>query len=430
MKALVLTTLLLLTVVAGARARTSEAPPLLDTPAIHVRINTLVAERLEQMPKVAAAKWRDVKAVSDPAREEALLATLRKDSAARGLDADAVVRFFELQMRLARETQARAFAQWHTEGCATCATAPDLASLRKTLDGIGQAQLRMLYLLAARDRESVLPAIPAALSARLGELVPDAASRAQLLRAIAEVRLIAPSGLARARANGVLRFGVPGDYAPFALQRAGELHGADIALAQALAGALGLEAAFLRSSWPALSRDLDHDAFDIAIGGVSVTPERARLGRFSRVYHEGGKTLLARCTDATRFNSTNAVNRPDVRVIVNRGGTNESVARVLLPRAALIVHPDNITVFTEVAEGRADVMLTDDVEAELKSAQDPRLCRSFAGTLNRVSKALWMRPDPALADAVDGWLEAATRKGETGRWLREAMHAAADPTTH
>ena len=430
MKTLALTALLLLATALGAHAGESEAPRIFDAQTAHERVLSHVAERLDQMPRVAAAKWRDGKAVHDPAREQALLDTLRKDASARGLAPDGVVELFLLQMQLARETQERAFARWRKEGCADCAAAPSLTTLRQALDRIGHAQLDALYLFASRDRTVALPAVDATLAARLDSGIPDAATRAELMRLIDAVTHTAPPGLARAQANGMLRFGVPGDYAPFALQRDGLLGGADIALAQALASALGLRPVFVRSSWPGLSQDLQHDAFDIAIGGVSVTPERTRLGRFSRAYHEGGKTFLARCVDAARFGSVAAVNRPAVRLIVNRGGTNESVARALLPQASLRVHPDNIGVFAEVAERRADVMLTDDVEADLKSKQDPRLCRSLAGTLNRVSKALWMQNDPALAGAVDSWLERAISAGDTARWMDEAMRTGAALPRH
>jgi len=430
MKTFALLALLFLAALAEARATAGETARLLDASAEREHLLSLVAERLEHMPRVAAAKWRDSKAVSDPTREQALLATLGEDAAARGLQADGVAALFTLQMRLAREAQERAFRRWRAEGCTDCAAAPALAALRQVLDGIGQSQLEALYLLAPLERAENPPPLPAALQERLEALIPAAASRAELLRLIDAIRLQSTPGLARARANGVLRFGVPGDYAPFALQQAGALSGSDIALAQALAAALGLEPVFLRSSWPGLAQDLQRDAFDIAIGGVSVTPERAQLGRFTRVYHEGGKTLLARCADAARFNSADAVNTPGVRLIVNRGGTNESVARGLLPQASLRVYPDNIGVFAEVAEGRADVMLTDDVEAELKSLQDRRLCRSFAGTLNHVGKALWMTPDTALVEEVDGWLGKAMALGETQRWMDEAMRAAAEAARH
>jgi len=430
MKTFTLFALLFLAALAGGRAHAAETARLLDASTAREHLLSLVAERLEQMPRVAAAKWRDGKAVSDPAREQALLATLAEDAAARGLQADGVAALFTLQMRLAREAQERAFRRWRAEGCTDCAAAPALAALRQDLDRVGHAQLAALYLLAPLDRPQNPPPLPAGLQSQLEALIPDAASQAELLRLIDAIRLQSTPGLARARANGVLRFGVPGDYAPFALQQAGALSGADIALAQALAAALALEPVFLRSSWPALAQDLQRDAFDIAIGGVSVTPERARIGRFSRVYREGGKTLLSRCADRARLSSAEAVNAPNVRLIVNRGGTNESAARALLPRASLRVHPDNIGVFAEVAEGRADVMLTDDVEAELKSRQDPRLCRSFAGTLNHVGKALWMTPDTALVEAVDGWLGKAMASGDTQRWMDEAMRAAAGVAPH
>jgi len=430
MKTFTLFALLFLAALAGGRAHAAETARLLDASTAREHLLSLVAERLEQMPRVAAAKWRDGKAVSDPAREQALLATLAEDAAARGLQADGVAALFTLQMRLAREAQERAFRRWRAEGCTDCAAAPALAALRQDLDRVGHAQLAALYLLAQLDRPENRPSLSAGLQSRLEALIPDAASQAELLRLIDAIRLQSTPGLARARANGVLRFGVPGDYAPFALQQAGALSGADIALAQALAAALALEPVFLRSSWPALAQDLQRDAFDIAIGGVSVTPERARIGRFSRVYREGGKTLLSRCADRARLSSAEAVNAPNVRLIVNRGGTNESAARALLPRASLRVHPDNIGVFAEVAEGRADVMLTDDVEAELKSRQDPRLCRSFAGTLNHVGKALWMTPDTALVEAVDGWLGKAMASGDTQRWMDEAMRAAAGVAPH
>ena len=418
--------LLFVLIISGITGGAAAAAPrdsvrLMDAPSVRDMLLGLTAERLEQMPLVAAAKWRDGKAISDPMREREVLASIRQDAIARGLEPDAVAALFELQMRLAREAQERAFARWRAEGCTHCAQAPALSSLRQLLDGIGKLQLETLYLFAPLTRDTTPPEAASALLDRLAALIPEAASRTELLERISAIHLQGATGLARARANGVLRFGVPGDYAPFALQHEGELGGADIELAGALAAALGLRPVFLRSSWPTLSADLQRDGFDIAVGGVSITPERAALGRFSAPYHSGGKTLLSRCADAARFSDPARVNRPQVRLIVNRGGTNESVARALLPAAALQVYPDNIGVFAEVAEGRADVMLTDDVEAALKSAQDPRLCRSYAGTLNRVDKALWMAPDAALAQAVDKWLAAALATGDPARWLAEAM---------
>jgi cyclohexadienyl dehydratase len=229
------------------------------------------------------------------------------------------------------------------------------------------------------------------------------------------------SRLARIVKSGVLRIGVPGDYAPFAITRGDSLYGADIRLGRALASAMGVRPVWVKTSWTALAADMQKDAFDIALGGISITPERSALASFSIAYHTGGKTFLCRREDSSRFSGAAAVNKPGVRLIVNRGGTNESAARALFPAAALIVYPNNTGVFDELIAGRADVMLTDDTEADLKAEQYPQLCRSYPGTLTKSDKALWIQTDSALVGFVNNWLRKALASGLPQQWLKEAM---------
>ncbi|MFI5137856.1 MAG: transporter substrate-binding domain-containing protein, partial [Sphingobacteriales bacterium] len=231
-----------------------------------------------------------------------------------------------------------------------------------------------------------------------------------------------PSRLERIQKNGVLRIGVPGDYAPFAITRGDSLYGADIRLGRLLASAMGVKPVFVKTSWANLATDMRNDAFDIALGGISITPERSALASFSIAYHSGGKTFLCRRADSIRFSSGGeAVNRPGIRLIVNRGGTNESVARSLFTAATIQVFPDNIGVFNEIIAGHADVMLTDDTEADLKIRQYPQLCRSFAGTITKSDKALWIHTDPALLAFVNNWLQKELTSGMPQQWLKEAM---------
>ncbi|HAL81929.1 MAG TPA: hypothetical protein DCO83_06590 [Mucilaginibacter sp.] len=231
------------------------------------------------------------------------------------------------------------------------------------------------------------------------------------------------SRLERIQKNGVLRIGVPGDYAPFAITRGDSLYGADIRLGRSLATDMGVRPVFIKTSWANLAMDMRNDAFDIALGGISITPERAALASFSIAYHSGGKTFLCRRADSARFPNTEAVNKPGVRLIENRGGTNESVARSLFTAAALQVYPDNIGVFNEIIAGRADVMLTDDTEADLKTRQYPQLCRSYRGTITKSDKALWIQTDPALLAFVNKWLQKELASGIPRQWLKEAMAA-------
>jgi cyclohexadienyl dehydratase len=239
-----------------------------------------------------------------------------------------------------------------------------------------------------------------------GQLLPDSTSRLQ-----------------RIHKKGILRIGVPGDYAPFAIARGDSLYGADIRLGRALASAMGVRPVFVRTSWPNLAKDMQNDAFDIALGGISITPERSAVASFSIPYHTGGKTFLCRRQDSARFSTAGAVNNPGVRLIVNRGGTNESVARSLFPAATLIVYADNIGVFNEIVAGRADVMLTDDTEADLKVEQYPRLCRGYTGTITKSDKALWIHADTALVRFINNWLQKELASGMPQQWLKDAMLA-------
>jgi cyclohexadienyl dehydratase len=230
--------------------------------------------------------------------------------------------------------------------------------------------------------------------------------------------------LDRVRATRVLRVATTGDYAPFSLEANGSLSGADIELARDLATHLGVEPVFVRTSWPGLADDLRAGRFDVALSGIGYTEERAALGLYSAAYHYGGKTLIARCVDRERFGTPAELDRPGVRVIVNPGGTNERYVREHVHQARIIVHPDNRGVFAEIAAGRADVMVTDDVEVELQARRRPgQLCRTYPGTLTRGEKRILMARDPALQRVVDEWLAAAIAAGGPAREIERAMQA-------
>ena len=103
-----------------------------------------------------------------------------------------------------------------------------------------------------------------------------------------------PSRLDAILSAQVLRVGTTGDYRPFsALDRTtGAYSGFDVDMAGALGEALGVKVTFVPTAWPSLSHDLKAGAFDIAMGGVSVTLERQKIGFFSEPYLRDGKTPM------------------------------------------------------------------------------------------------------------------------------------------
>jgi cyclohexadienyl dehydratase len=392
-------------------------------PAAVEELALAIDERLAVMRDVAAAKFVSGAPVQDAAREAAVLQQVGERARTLGLDVAAVQTFFNVQMRHARMAQEQWLAVWRAAGrCEPCAAPVPLATVRERIEAANERQLAALYLLVPM-REDASAALLARSRATLSSTGFAAQDAQELASAAAVIKRGAPAGaLDRITTAHTLRIATTGDYAPFSLERDGQLTGADIQMGRALAAHLGAEPRFVRTSWPRLLDDLRDGRFDVAISGIAFTPERAALGLYSGPYQVGGKTLIARCSERTRFDTPDELDQTGVRVIVNPGGTNERYVREHVSRAQVIVHPDNRGVFAEIAAGRADVMVTDDVEAELQSRRRPgQLCRTYPGTLTQGDKRILMARDPALQSAVDAWLQSQIAAGEPRRMLEQAM---------
>jgi cyclohexadienyl dehydratase len=401
----------------------ADTPRFSDESSLVSRVLDLENERLSLMPAVAAWKWQHHAPVSDPPRERIVILAAGKLGEPLGLAPAPIERLFALQVRLARDAEAERERHWREAGYDFPGRPPDLKDeLRPRLDRLTSDLLEALYLAAPAFSR---PGFAERYAARAAQILPSEAwspaSRHQLLADLAAIRLLPAPPLRRIEASQVLRIGTPGDYAPFSADSHGRLRGVDIELAQALAQNLGAQAIFVRTSWSALLDDLRDNHFDVAIGGISATPARETAAAASIPYLTGGKTLIARCLDARRFDSLAAVDRPGVRVIVNPGGTNEQYVRAHLHRAQVIAYPSNATIFDQLAAGRADVMITDDVEVELQTRRHPQLCRALPGTLTHAEKVILMPRDPALTAAVNEWLRGELAAGVPARLLREAL---------
>jgi cyclohexadienyl dehydratase len=404
---------------APARAGTvADGPLLLEDEALLGRVLLLADERLALMPAVAAAKWPQHLPVSDPAREQAVIADAAARAAALGLAPESVAGYFRVQIALARAVQQRLYARWTSAGFEATGGADLALDLRPRLDRLTTATLRALYLAApftgsgdfdARAGALAIAALP---SARWAD-----GDRAALLDALAAVRGTQHASVARARAAGVLRIGTPGDYAPFSVASEHRLVGVDVELALSLARELGLEPVFIRSSWRSLLEDLGADRFDLAVGGISVTPARAAAAAFSPPTSRSGKTAVGRCADRGRLARMADIDRPEIAVVFNPGGTNESFARGHLRHARLLEHADNRTIFDEITAHRADVMFTDEIEVALVARQHHDLCRLLPDAFEPADKAFLLPKASDWAEVVDPWLERELARGAPARLL-------------
>ena len=234
----------------------------------------------------------------------------------------------------------------------------------------------------------------------------------------------APSRLDDVLARKTLRVCTTGDYKPYSFLRPeGQFEGIDIDLAESLAKSLGAKTEYVKTSWSNLMNDFVAKC-DIAVGGVSTTLERQKRAFFTAPYMEDGKTPIVRCEDAQKYQTVAQIDQPGVRTIVNPGGTNERFAKQFFPHSQLIEYPDNVTIFKQILEGKADVMVTDASETLLQQKLNPGLCSVHPDKPFQFGEKAYLLPrgDVPFQQYVDQWLHLARSSGEFqavyDKWLK------------
>ena len=193
----------------------------------------------------------------------------------------------------------------------------------------------------------------------------------------------ARTAVSHIESRGRLLVGSTGDYRPLTWHdpTTGRWEGFGIEVAERIASEMGVRAEFVKTSWPTLAADVQADkpAFDLAIGGITITDARKKMMAMSNGYLANGKTILCRAEDVARFRTIADIDQPNIRVMVNPGGLNEVFAREKLPHATLLIHARNEEIPSLVAGGRADVMITEIVEAPWYVRRDPHLAAPLLG---------------------------------------------------
>lgn len=384
---------------------------MLTSPAqANEQLYSLINERLALMQDVAAWKWINQQPISMPEREQVVLQSAIRDGLQFGITTQTSRHFFITQINAAKEIQHCWFDRW--------AQAPQQYPAPEVAGDL-QSETRPALIELGAEITAELPHNtndPALFQQTTSVDCLSVTSRDAIFEAILGIQIY-DSRLAQIRQSGQLRVGTTGDYAPFSYAPIGyaplndatddgQFSGIDIDLAHDLARNLGVEPVFIQTSWPTLMQDLENAQYDIAMSGVSIIAARQTQAYFSKPYHIGGKTPIARCDQTKPLDSLAKIDQPDVTLIVNPGGTNQRFIKERIKLARVKLHDDNRTIFDEIVKGSADVMITDLIEVQLKSQQHRELCGTMAGaTLSYQEKGFMMPKDPALLADVNRWLD-------------------------
>lgn len=239
--------------------------------------------------------------------------------------------------------------------------------------------------------------------------------------------LVALVGVSIGARADILRVGTSGDYAPFSVRgvEPGSPPGGFAPdVARAYAAARGLELQFVPFVWPALLADLEASRFDVAMGGITVRPERSIAGIFTVPVATSGAVALV--PDGSEVREAGQLDRPDVVIAVNAGGHLEQVVRARFPRAEVLAIPDNARVLAALADHRANAVVTDTSEAPHWLAREPGL--RVVGPFTRDRKACLVGAERAdLAADLDAWLLTAEADGTLADLRARAFGAAPVP---
>ncbi|TCP56590.1 cyclohexadienyl dehydratase [Tamaricihabitans halophyticus] len=241
----------------------------------------------------------------------------------------------------------------------------------------------------------------------------DTGSRVELAGGPAESRLDA------IKDRGSVQVCSTGDYRPFTYldPETGEWSGIDLDMAGDMAKRLGVDLEIVETTWSNLMDDLGKRC-DLAVGGVSITLERAEQAFFTEAILQDGKTPITRCENVDKFQTLEQIDQPGVRAIVNPGGTNEEFADTNLKQATIVRHPDNNTIFEEIVAGNADLMITDAAETKWQANEHPELCSVHPEEPFTFSEKAYLLPrgDVIFQQWVDQWLNIARNDGTYDRF--------------
>ena len=207
-----------------------------------------------------------------------------------------------------------------------------------------------------------------------------------------------------------LRIGTTGDYKPLTWrdQTTGTFSGRDIDLVTAFATTEGMTLVFVPTTWAAMLDDLVEGKFEMAAGGISKSDAREEAALLSDPIEATGKVALVRCGEERHYRTLAEVDRAGVRVIENRGGTNERFGLERISHAEIILVPDNHEPFEFLRTGKAGVMFTDLLEAQFLEQQRTGLCAVNADRpFTHVDTVFLFRKDEeGLRRAFNRWLAA------------------------
>ena len=217
-------------------------------------------------------------------------------------------------------------------------------------------------------------------------------------------------------------------YPPFETRDdAGEPSGVSVDLMKAFGEYCGREIKIENTAWDGLIPSLQTGSADIVISSMTITEERKELIDFSDPYANALLAILANAD--SNINSIDDFNQTGKVLAVKSGSTGHMYAEKNLPDTELLVMPDESACVTEVAQGRADGFIYDQLTIYRNWQNNPDTTKAVFIPFQDVEK--WgiavQKGNQELLDQINAFLADFQKKGGyeelTEKYLSEEKKA-------
>jgi len=213
------------------------------------------------------------------------------------------------------------------------------------------------------------------------------------------------------RPTNELVVGMDLSYPPFeSIDPAGQPMGVSVDLAKALAESLGRPVRIENIPFTGLIPSLNTGKIDCIISSMTDTQERRTSVAFSEPYLTIGLALLAG-KDAP-ISSPSEIDQPGRTIVVRQGTTGEIWARAHLKNAKILAVEKETAAVLEVAQGRADAFLYDQMSVWKNAREQPEKTRAILEPVRNENWAVALRlDDEALRTQINEFLQTFRKNG-------------------
>ena len=159
-------------------------------------------------------------------------------------------------------------------------------------------------------------------------------------------------------------------YPPFETKdSAGNPSGVSVDFAKAFSAYIGKDVEIDDTAWDGLIPSLQTGKADMVISSMTITADREKEVDFSKPYANAQLAILANKNSGV--SSIDDLNQPGKKVAVKTGSTGDVYAQAHLQKAQIISLADESACMTEVAQGKADGFLYDQLTIYRDQQQNP-----------------------------------------------------------